>query len=151
MVITPAGTRLGVIEKYPDGAWGIIPREDGLIQASDIAEAIADAKHYLVNRLTRQVTVNVNGKLKQLRIVSQRDFFPRTQDAECSAETYELEFWNGEHALQPGEVISIELRPKGSRGYASVLEGTVITVAEQKVSIAGTEIGVSTKHGGADR
>ena len=151
VVITPAGTRLGVIEKYPDGAWGIIPREDGLIQASDIAEAIADAKHYLVNRLTRQVTVNVNGKLKQLRIVSQRDFFPRTQDAECSAETYELEFWNGEHALQPGEVISIELRPKGSRGYASVLEGTVITVAEQKVSIAGTERGVPTKHGGANR
>ena len=101
---------------------------------------MADAKHYLVNRLTRQVTVNVNGKLKQLRIVSQRDFFPRpvwTQDTECSAETYELEFWNSEHALQPGEAISIELRPKRGPGYASVLEGTVITVAEQKVSLLG--------------
>ena len=140
VVRTPAGTRLGVIEKYSDGAWGIIPRKDGLVQASDIAEAMADAKHYLVNRLTRQVTVNVNGKLKQLRIVSQRDFFPRpvwTQDTECSAETYELEFWNSEHALQPGEAISIELRPKRGPGYASVLEGTVITVAEQKVSLLG--------------
>ena len=155
MVVTPAGTCLGSIEKYPDGAWGIGPQEEGLVRVSDIAEAMADAKHYLVNRLTRQVTVNVNGKLKQLRIVSQRDFFlplPEwTPDAECSAETYEIEFWNGEHALQPGEAISIELQPKGSPGYASVLEGTVITVAEQKVSIAGTERGVPTKHDGADQ
>ena len=138
MVVTPAGTCLGFIEKYPDGAWGILPQEEGLVQVSDIAEAMADAKHYLVNRLSRQVDVNVNGELKQLRIVSQWAFPPRPVWT-SGAETYELEFWNGEHALLPGEAISIELWTWGSPGYALVLEGTVITVAEQKVSISGTK------------
>ena len=61
-VLTPAGTCLGFIEKYADGAWGIEPLEDGLAFAT--AWSMADAKHYLVNGLTRQVTVTINGESK---------------------------------------------------------------------------------------
>ena len=72
-VATPAGRDLGIIERYPDGAWGISPSED--VQETNIAEALADAKAYLVNRLTKQVTVTVNGESKQLRMVGE-DFYP---------------------------------------------------------------------------
>ena len=109
---------------------------------------MADAKHYLVNRLTNQVTVIVNGESKQLRIVSERDLFPQPAwylDMEDPAtliphtQTYELEFWDGEHSLHPGEEISVELQLEGGHKFISVIEGTVKTVAEQKVSIAGME------------
>ena len=54
---------------------GIEPMEEGLDQVTDIAESAADARHYLVNRLTKQVTVTVEGKPRQMRIVSEHDFF----------------------------------------------------------------------------
>ena len=75
-VETPAGTHLGFIEKHSDGRWGISPSEDGSPGITAIAKASADAKTYLVNRLTKQVTVTVNGEQRQLRIVRDRDFFP---------------------------------------------------------------------------
>ena len=78
MVITSAGTCLGFIEKYADGGWGITPQEEGSGRVTKIAMAMADAKHYLVNRLTRQVRVTVDGKSKQLRVVSERDFLPQS-------------------------------------------------------------------------
>ncbi len=151
-VVTPAGTPLGFIEKSADGAWGIIPSEDGLVQVTEIAIAEADAKDYLVNRLTRQVTVTVDGKSKQLRIVRDKDFFPlpsfspplwttdteNSADLESDAATYKLEFWDGEHGLSPGDGILVKLQPEGSQAFASLLEGAVIEVAEQTVSITGT-------------
>ena len=148
MVNTPAGTCLGFIEKYADGAWGIEPQEEGLVQVTDIARTLADAKIYLVNRLTRQVTATINGESKQHRIVSDRDFFPQgvwPPDIENVADflpytpTYELEFWDVGHGISPGGEISVELLSDGSHEFASVLEGTVTTVAEHKVSVAGME------------
>ena len=101
MIVTPAGICLGFIEKYPDGGWGIMPQEEGLVQVTDIAESVADAKDYLVNRLTGQVTVTIKGESRQLRIVSEKDFFPlpvwtpgidNPADLMPQTQTYELEF-----------------------------------------------------------
>ncbi len=148
MVKTPAGTYLGFLEKYADGAWGIEPHEDGLVQISDIARTLTDAKAFLVNRLTRQVTTTIDGESRQLRIVTEKDSFPlaaRYIGVESAADflsvtpTYELEFWDDGHGISPRDEISVELPSDGSHGFASVLDGTVIAVVEHKVSIAGTE------------
>ena len=118
------------------------------MQVTDIAESVADAKDYLVNRLTGQVTVTIKGESRQLRIVSEKDFFPlpvwtqgidNPADLMPQTQTYELEFWDANHGLRPGEEISVDLQPEERHGYMSVLKGMVVTVAEQKVSIARRE------------
>ena len=152
VVVTPAGTELGFIERHADGGWGIVPVREGLVQVTDVAEAVADAKAYLVRRLTKQVIVTVNGESKQLRIVNERDSFPPpvsmsdhvwTADVEISRDlsldppTYKLEFWDANHGLSPGVGVSIELRAERNHGFVSILEGTITTVEEHKVSITG--------------
>ena len=138
-VVTPAGTCLGFIEKYADGAWGIEPLGGS---AYATAWSVADAKHYLVNGLTRQVTVTVSGEPKQLRIVTGQDsFHPSdpswTPDIEDPA--YEVEFWDANHGLRPGDEVSMELQSEAVQRLVSVLKGTVTAVAEQKVSVTGTD------------
>ena len=134
-VATPAGRDLGFLERYPDGAWGI----DGLGWETEIADTLADAKAYLVNRLTKQVTVTVNGESKQLRMVGEI-FHPElgwTSEPPC---THDIEFWDENHGLLPGEEVSIELQWKADHRSVSVLEGTVTAVEKQKVSIKGTYV-----------
>ena len=150
-VVTPAGTCLGFVEKYADGGWGIIPCEVGLVQVTEIARALRDAQAYLVNHLTKQVTVTVNGESKQLRMVGDRDFFFRPAwtaetgtPIDIGLTTCELELWDANHGLHNGEEVSMELQVElpseaGDR-VVSVLEGTVTAVTEQKVSIKGTDV-----------
>ncbi len=149
VVNTPAGTCLGFVEKFADGAWGIEPQEEGLAQVSDIASTLADAKNYLVNRLTRQVNATVNGESSQLRMVTDRDFFPlavwnpnmvNLADLSTLAQTYELEFWSAGHGIDPGDAITLELPSDTSREFVSILEGTIKKVAGHKVSVVGREI-----------
>ncbi len=80
------------------------------MQVTDIAESVADAKDYLVNRLTGQVTVTIKGESRQLRIVSEKDFFPlpvwtqgidNPADLMPQTQTYELEFWDADHGYVP--------------------------------------------------
>ena len=139
LVETPAGTCLGFIKKCPDGGWVIDPMGDGLTK---IAESAADARHYLVNRLTKQVTVTVKGSPREMRIVSEHDsFLPRnpgwTSDTE---ETYELEFWDAQHGLHQDERVSIELQREEYQGSVHILEGTVTGIEEQRVSITGMAV-----------
>ena len=139
-VLTPKGTCLGFIEQHPDSAWGIEPLEDGLAYAT--AWSMEDAKHYLVNGLTRQVTVTVNGDSKQLRIVTDQDsFHPSNPSWTLGVEdsAYEVGFWDANHGLRPGEEVSMELQSDAVRRLVSVLEGTVTKVEEQKVSVTGTD------------
>ena len=147
MVVTPAGTCLGFVEKYADGAWGITPSEDGPVRVARAARALRDAKAYLVNGLTKQVTVTVNGESRQLRMVGSRDFFPEaawTSDTGTSIDmrvaTYQLELWDADHGLLPGEEVSMELQSAVGDEFVSVLNGTVTAVTEQGVSISGTDI-----------
>ena len=133
-VVTPAGTGLGYLEKYADGALGIVPQEEGLVRVAATAWTLADAKAYLVNRLTKQVTVTVNGESNQLRIVSEKDFFALL----AWTPNYDLEFWNDGHGIKPGDEISVEFPSEGIQNFGCVLEGTVVTVAEHKVSVNGT-------------
>ena len=139
MVVTPARTCLGFIEKYADGGWGVTPSEEGLVRETEIANALADAKAYLVNRLTKQVTVTVNGESKQLRMVGE-DFYPVLDWISEPPFTYDIEFWDENHGLLTGEEVSIELQWKANHMSVSVLEGTVTAVEEQKVSIKGTNL-----------
>lgn len=147
-VVTPAGTCLGYIERYPDGSWGITPMQPGLMRTAAIAWAQADAKHYLVNRLTSQVAVTVNGESQQLRIIDDRGFFykpawiPENEDSKTlirRSAVYELEFWNGQHGLRPGDDVVVELGSRHSDGIVSVLTGAVTEVTEQKVSVTGAD------------
>ena len=75
VVETPAGTALGFIQKYPDGGWGIMPMEEGVAWETATAWSVSDAKSYLVNRLTKRVTVTGDGTAKPMRIVSSHDYF----------------------------------------------------------------------------
>ena len=72
MVMTPGGTYLGYIEKYADGAWGIEPGRRLRKQSLTLLNLWLIQRHYLVNRLTRQVTVTFNGESKRLRILRRR-------------------------------------------------------------------------------
>ena len=146
MVVTPARTCLGFVEKYADGGWGITPSEDGLVRVAEIARALRDAKAYLVNRLTTQVTVTVNGESRQLRMIGNRDFFPKPEwtgdpgtSIDTALDTYDLELWDSNHGLLPGEGVSMELQSEAGRKFVSVLDGTVTAVAGQKVTIKGTD------------
>ncbi len=154
LVVTPAGTFLGEVQKYADGGWGIIPSENGLMKVIETARALRDAKAYLVNRLTKQVTVTVNGESKQLRMVGNRDFFPRAawtaetgtpiDEGDEGLTTYELELWDANHGLHLGEEVSMELQmelqSEAGHRIVSVLKGTITAVTEQKVSIKGTDV-----------
>ena len=141
-VVTPAGTCLGFIEKYADGGWGIEPLEEGLVQETEIARSQADAKHYLVNRLTRPVTVTIHGESKQLRIASDGHFLvPQpvlvsdTEDwanQRMETPTYDLEFWDANHGLSSGEEVALELQSERNNRFVSVIDGTVTAVAQQK-------------------
>ena len=147
-VSTPAGTILGLIEKNSDGGWAIIPTEEGAVSVSDIAKSVADAKNYLVNRLTEQVTVTINGESRQLRVTGTEGFAPfptsmrtiETGDSENpnpSTPTYGLEFWNSEHGLRRGDEISVSLLSQRANGFGYAIKGIVLMVSEEKVSIAG--------------
>ena len=147
-VVTPAGTCLGFIDRYADGGWGIEPAEEGLARVEEIAVSLPDAKNYLVNRLTKRAKITANGESKLLRIVCQWGRSLRfgwtssTKDPGgmgAHATIFDLEFWDASHGLNAGEEISVVLDSERIHGLESVLEGTVATVAEQNVSIDGTE------------
>ena len=146
MLVTPAGSCLGFIEKYANGGWGITPSGDGPVQVTKIAKVLKDAKAYLVNRLTKSVIVTVKDKSRQLRIVTERDFFPAPAwttgtaiptNLIPEAPPYDLEFWDANHGLSLGDEVSIELRSGADERIVSVLKGRVVAVSEQEVSIKG--------------
>ena len=147
MVATSARTELGYVEKYADGGWGITPSESGLVRVTDVAEKVADAKHYLVNRLTHPVDVIVNGERKSLRIVGEaRHLFFSVSDAEwttdCSQidleKEYELEFWDNTHGLVSGDQIVVKLRRHEFPGLIDILEGKVHSIQGHEVTIKGS-------------
>ncbi len=146
MVVTPGGSLLGFVEKYADGGWGIEPAETGLARVTDVAETLADAKRYLVDRLTRRIDVKFGDVIKETRIVSDSDFIVPARrgddwtDTANSTESYELEFWDEQHDLQSGSPITARLRHKEHPSLVSVLKGDVCSVNGNKVLVSGSEL-----------
>ena len=145
-VSTPAGSTLGYVTKQADSAWAISPLVSGPFSESAVAWALADAKYYLVSRLTKQVDVNIRDETKPLRIVRDRDSFPlsagipdseddKTRDSEGSI--YTLEFWDAEHGLCPEDTVGVKLQMQKYPSAVAVLDGTVAKVEYQKVWIRG--------------
>ncbi len=146
MVVTPGGSLLGFVERYADGGWGIEPAETGLARVTDVAETFADAKSYLVDRLTRRIDVKFGNVVREMRIVSDSDFIVPAQrgddwtDTANVTESYELEFWDDQHGLQSGAPIMARLRHKEHPSLVSVLEGNVCSVDGAKVWVSGSEL-----------
>ncbi len=130
VVKTTGGTNLGFIAKYADGAWGITPVEEGLVRVTDTARSLEDAKHYLVNRRTMKIAVETNGESRYLRVVKKRTY--------SQNEAYQLDFWDDEHGLTPGENVSVRLPLGESHEFEHVTNGEVTGVSQQRVSIVGT-------------
>lgn len=145
-VVTSAGTSLGFLEWYPNGAWGIEPFESGLAGVKAIAWSHVDAEHFLVNRLTRLVIVTVNEASKSVRLVTMGDrigssaTWTRDVDVDALGKDYNLEFWSHEHGLQVGNECNIEIPSDHSPGIVTVLKGVVTAVSEQKVVILGSTV-----------
>ena len=146
-VVTAAGTPLGHVDRYADGSWAITPNEDGLVRVIDVARTLSDAKHYLVNRLTRLVDISINGTSSRLRLVNNYRYFRRERDVEWTVgnddltRTYDIEFWDDNHGLVVGDEVTVELPREDSpsgRGI-HVLEGTVKDVDDQRVSVSGSD------------
>ena len=146
IVVTGSGVCLGYVRRSADDAWGIEPSEPGLAQITDVAEKIADAQWYLVNRLTHQVDVSVNGEAKQLRIMGGKKFYFSSvsetgwnslDELSIRRKLYELEFWDGDHGLNVGDNVEIKLYRKDYKGIVDVLRGDSVDVEGHKVSIKG--------------
>ena len=142
-ILTPAGHPLGFVQRYADGGWGILPYWS---QASDIAETLADAKRYLVNRFTHSVDVAVNGDTKPLRIVGEERYllfsasgaeWTPSVDLIDLNQKYELVFWDDNHGLSKGDSIIVKPFRKESRRFIRILEGKVDSVVGHKVSVEG--------------
>ena len=149
MVVTPAGTFLGFIEKFADGGCGITPSEPGLVRITAIAESVGDAKHYLVNRLTRMASCVIKGERKQLRLCVKEHFGFRSTssdrvwsstDPEGGTASYDVEFWDACHGMKCGDSVAIGVVWNEVDTAASVLYGTVEDVENQKVSIIGSDV-----------
>ncbi len=148
-VVTPSGTDLGFIDKNADRTWAIMPLEQGEGRVTDVASSLADAKHYLVNRRTAQVTVTVNGNSTQLRIVGEprvnskpswnidREKLESISDLE---RTYNVEFWDAEHGICSGDAISVEIPTKVNQDYFFLFQGKVRELKGHLVSITATRI-----------
>ena len=146
MVKTPAGNHLGIVERLWDGGWDISPHERGLSKVTDTSEKLSDAKHYLVNRLTRPVEVTKNAQIKRLRIISDRSFFLRSVTSAKRSSTkdsrpmdfYELEFWDEHHGLKRGDSITLKHLQADYPGFSDVLEGEVHSIQAHEVTIKGS-------------
>lgn len=149
VVMSLGGSWLGIVQRCADGAWAITPSEEGLVQITDIAEALADAKHYLVSRLTRVASCVVNGERREMRLcIYDRFGFWSTSsahvwnstDSETDAATYDVEFWDACHGVKRGDRVSIGISWNEDDASASVLYGIVGDVENQKVSIIGSDV-----------
>lgn len=124
-VETPAGSRLGYIEERYDGLWRVnVPGKWG-----EIAKSKPDAVGLLVDTETRVVSVSVNEKPAQ----EKRAHFPRgnfsSRDGTC-------EFWETDHGILPGDVITLVIPPEKGNYLALQVHGTVKSVDAHTVAIA---------------
>ena len=153
-VKTPAGTILGWVVKLADGAWAISPMEFGPTGEKVIAWKLKDAKHYLINRLTSKVAVAANGgESRELRVFTRSHRWPFPKPATHDGKRYvgsplhphpdrviyELEFWDVNHGLKLGDLVTMDLQPGGNDNGVGIpphqLVGVVTSIENQSVSV----------------
>ncbi len=140
MIKTPAGTVLGHVNRYADGGWGIRPR--GRVPF-EIAEALADAKRYLIERLTHRIKVRIGDESRSLRLIEDHDSFVPTStrdwtgDENYGPESYNLEFWDDQHGLNIGQNITAKLHHRDSSDLVSVLKGKITSVEGHRATVVG--------------
>ena len=131
-VNTPGGNCLGFVEKCPDGAWAIEPLETGLAGTKAVAWKLKDANNFLVNRLTSKVSVAIDGQQRVLRIVGTNIPFGGmvwsssrevTEDLVLSSRAFDLEFWDVNHGLVEGDMVSVVTLPETDSRIVTILEG----------------------------
>ena len=140
-VNTSGGDTLGYIQRYADGAWRIDPW--GGRGKGEIAETQADAKWYLVNRLSHEVEVSVGGRSRLLRLVQDDDWFVQTPISSGDIEDafqpmpFKLRFWDACHGLTVGETIKATLARRSGQHWMSLLEGEITAVDGHGVTVTG--------------
>jgi len=128
---TPSGICLGFARRQPDGAWSILPMQSGATGTIPPAVKLKDAANFLLQRLTRQVTINVSDRIIQTRIVWDKDLF--VGNGRC-----ELAFWDAEHGLAGGDHVLVTLHPLEKRPIVHQFRGSITEVENQSVTIEGT-------------
>ncbi len=148
---THGGDCLGFVEKCPDGAWAIHPLEEGLAGVKAFAWALRDAKSFLVNRVTKRVRIEVDGRYTWIRMLTRSGRFPLpTQifDAEFAEtadplrhlrEVFTFEFWSNQHGLSVGDAVVVEFELSVEQTMSTYVQGVVVEVHNQVVSIDGVE------------
>lgn len=148
-VLAAGGSCLGFIERQADGAWAIQPLEQGAVQFTAFAITLADAKRYLVNRLTQAVTVVVPGGSRKLRMFSDGSGWPpERNEIEQESQTlassgvmmFTFHFWDGNHGLSSLDKVSVKIVDQWDSRFASVFDGEVQSVEGAKVWLKGEEI-----------
>lgn len=149
IVSTPSGENLGVIERGPDGLWYVTPFRPGLVMISAKAESQTDARSYLATLLTEEIEIVIKGRKCALRIVGGgHRFFAREDDrsskfkrgdAEETAWTYKIAFWDDEHGIELGDRVEAKAPQKEQEALVHMLSGTVTEVAGHQVSLVGAD------------
>ena len=143
IVNTPMGTLLGYIQRSPDGKWFATPPT---YLSSARAETQTDARAYLADLMSSPVTIIVNGKILQRRLVgdeghalSNDSAILWTNEVDLNQpNTFSLEFWDDNHGLEFDQEIKLELALR--QGGLHQLEGKVSSVERQNVTIAGYDV-----------
>ncbi len=143
MVNTPMGTLLGYIQRSSDGKWFATPPTN---LSSARAKTQTDARAYLADLMSSPVTIVVNGKILQRRLVGDESHALSNDSAILwtnevdlnQPNTFSLEFWDDNHGLEFDQEIKLELALR--QGGLHQLEGKVSSVERQNVTIAGYDV-----------
>ena len=143
LVSAPGGTRLGSIERHADGLWYIAAFKSGAFGLSAKAKTMTDAKCYLAATISRTAQVTVNGSQKKLRIVGDNrelHIWNREQSDQSKASTKTIMFWDKNHGILEGQMISMESRRIDTEHVADKIEGEVLKVQGSAITILGHHV-----------
>lgn len=124
---TPAGSQLGLIEERYDGLWYV--RSFDNMNRGDIAKSQSDAVGLLVDAGTQLVSVSVRSEPAQEKRVRFHTSIFRSGNSKC-------EFWDLDHGILPGDVITLVIPVENHNGIARQVDGTVKSVDAHVVTIA---------------
>ena len=128
-VETPAGQWLGIVDRYPDGAWAAHPIMDTKFI---IAREFADAKNWLVHEYTDVMDVEINDESRRLRYVPGRNKFIR--------EKTDLVLWDSDHGIDCGDQMRFQRPNEDFPQYGMRFDGVVKSVCGHEVSLEGNAV-----------